>query len=221
MRGNQSDFSLLRGLSRARSIINAMLGHLAEFELVAPKGPASFKLPENAISDESTDLPKPVRNMGSIYVQQTVRLSEVIDRLSDELETSAKTDAQLRMLCTIPGIGPDTAGAVTALAPDLDMFDSGSNFAAWLSLMPRQRSTCGKARPGAVSKMGQDDIRGLQIVCALRLIRWAVRKGGSERRWLAALVARKPMTVATVTLANKMARMIGTHSAKQENYRMA
>lgn len=159
--------------------------------------------------------------MGSIYVQQIARLSEVIDPLSDELETSAKTDAQLRMLCTIPGIGPDTAGAVTALAPDLDMFDIGSNFAAWLSLMPRQRSTCGKARPGSVSKMEQDDIRGLQIVCALRLIRWAVRKGGSERRWLAALVAREPMTVATVTLANKMARMIRTHSAKQENYRMA
>ena len=33
-----------------------------------------------------------------------------------------------------------TAGAVAAFAPDLDTFDSGRNFAAWLGLVPRQRS---------------------------------------------------------------------------------
>ena len=31
-----------------------------------------------------------------------------------ELEAASKTDAQLRRLCTIPGIGPVTAGAVSA-----------------------------------------------------------------------------------------------------------
>ncbi len=49
-------------------------------------------------------------------------------------------------ICTIPGIGPVTAGAVAAFAPDLDTFDSGRNFAAWLGLVPRQRST--GTRPG-------------------------------------------------------------------------
>lgn len=202
-------------------LINALRGHLAEFGLVAPKGPASLKLLENALADQSTDLPEPVRQMGSIYVEQIARLTEVIDRLSDELESSSKTDEQLRRLCTIPGIGPVTAGAVAAFAPDLDTFDSGRNFAAWLGLVPRQRSTGGKARLGSVSKMGQTDIRRLLIVGAMSVIRWVVRRGGSTNRWLAALVARKPKMVAAVALANKMARMIWALSTKQENYRMA
>jgi transposase len=210
-----------RMVRQRTQLINALRGHLAEFGLVAPKGPASLKLLKNALADESSDLPEPVRHMGSIYVEQIARLTEVIDRLSDELESSSKTDEQLRRLCTIPGIGPVTAGAVAAFAPDLDTFDSGRNFAAWLGLVPRQRSTGGKTRLGSVSKMGQTDIRRLLIVGAMSVIRWVVRKGGSANRWLAALVARKPKMVAAVALANKMARMIWAVTTKQENYRMA
>jgi transposase len=128
---------------------------------------------------------------------------------------------QLRRLCTIPGIGPVTAGAVAAFAPDLDTFDSGRNFAAWLGLVPRQKSTGGKARLGSVSKMGQTDTSRLLIVGVMSVIRRVVRRGGSTNRWLAALLARKPKMVAAVALANKMARMIWAFSTKQENYRMA
>lgn len=42
----------------------------------------------------------------------------------------------------------------------------------------------------------------------MSVIRWVVRKGGIENRWLADLVARKPKMVAAVALANKMARQI-------------
>jgi len=117
---------------------------------VAPKGPASLKVLENALEDEATDLPSPVREMGTIYLDQIARLTEVTEQLADELEAAAKTDVQLRRLCTIPGIGPVTAGAVAAFAPDLDTFDSGRNFAAWLGLVPRQRSTGGKTKLGSV-----------------------------------------------------------------------
>ena len=201
-------------------LINGLRGHLAEFGLVAPKGPASLKVLENALDDEATDLPSPVREMGAIYLDQIARLTAVIEQLADELQAASKADAQLRRLCTIPGIGPVTAGAVSAFAPDLDTFDSGRNFAAWLGLVPRQRSTGGKTRLGSVSKMGQTDIRRLLIVGAMSVIRWVVRKGGSANRWLAALVARKPRMVAAVALANKMARIIWAMTTKKEDYRM-
>jgi len=202
-------------------LINALRGHLAEFGLVAPKGPASLKVLETALADETSALPGAVREMGTIYVEQIARLTALIERLANELEAASKTDVQLRRLCSIPGIGPVTAGAVAAFAPDLDTFDSGRNFAAWLGLVPRQRSTGGKTRLGSVSKMGQTDIRRLLIVGAMSVIRWVVRKGGSTNRWLAALIARKPRMVATVALANKMARMIWAVTTKQEDYRMA
>ncbi|MGP9790232.1 transposase [Roseinatronobacter sp. NSM] len=187
--------------------------------------------------------------MGSIYVEQIAHLTEVIDRLAGELETSSKTDEQLRRLCTIPGIGPVTAGAVAAFAPDIDTFDSGRNFAAWLGVGSVTRTDRVPARTAATkvdgrkgqtgisrAKMGQTDIRRLLIVGASRqrrAFRWVVRKGGSANRWLAALVARKPKMVAAVALANsercsatgssasRTARMIWALSTKQKNYRMA
>ena len=202
-------------------LINALRGHLAEFGLVAPKGPASLRVLEAALADETSVLPVQVREMGAIYLDQIASLTEVIERLAHELEAASKTDDQLRRLCTIPGIGPVTAAAVAAFAPDLDTFDSGRNFAAWLGLVPRQRSTGGKTRLGSVSKMGQTDIRRLLIVGAMSVIRWVVRKGGSANRWLATLVMRKPKMVAAVALANKMARMIWALTTKEQDYRMA
>lgn len=177
-------------------LIDALRGHLAEFGLVAPKGPASLTLLENTLAEGTADLPGPLREMGAVYLMQIANLTEVIERLAVKLEAATKTNEELRRLCTIPGIGPVAAGAVAAFAPDLDTFDSGRTFAAWLGLVPRQRSTGGKARLGAISKMGQTDIRPLLIVGAMSVIRWVVRKGSSPNRWLAALVARKPKMVA-------------------------
>ena len=170
-------------------LINSLRGHLAEFGLVAPKGPANLSLLEKAMTSSETDLPDAVREMGRIYLEQIGALTQVIERLANELKNASKTDAELRRLCTVPGVGPVTAGAIAAFAPDLRTFENGRNFAAWLGLVPRQRSTGGKARLGAVSKMGQTDIRKLLIVGAMSVIRWVVRKGGSANRWLTALVA--------------------------------
>lgn len=104
---------------------------------------------------------KPVHAMGAVCLVQIADLTEVIERLAAELDAASKTDADLRRLRTIPGIGPVAAGAAAALAPDLDRFDSGRDFAAWLGLVPRQRSTGGRAKLGAVSETGQSDSRRL------------------------------------------------------------
>lgn len=37
---------------------------------------------------------------------------------------------------TIPGIGPITATAISALAPPLETFGKGRDLAAWLGLVP-------------------------------------------------------------------------------------
>jgi transposase len=108
-----------------------------------------------------------------------------------------------------------------AFAPDPKAFFSGRNFAAWLGLVPRQRSTGGKTRLGGVSKMGQTDIRRLLIVGAMSRIRWIVRKGVLPDTWLGRLVGRKPRMVAALALANKMARIFWAMMTSQENYETA
>ncbi|WP_081355304.1 transposase, partial [Agrobacterium vitis] len=99
-------------------------------------------------------------------------LTEKIDGLMLKLREATKANEDMRRLCTVPGVGPVTAGAILAFAPDLRAFKSGRNFAAWLGLVPRQHSTGGKTRLGGVSKMGQTDIRKLLIVGAMSMIRW-------------------------------------------------
>ena len=117
-------------------------------------------------------------------------------------------------------MGPVTAGAVMAFAPDLRTFSSGRNFAAWLDLVPKQRSTGGKTRLGGVSKMGPN-IRKLLIVGAMSRIRWIIRKGVLPDNWLGQLVGRKPRMVAAVALANKTARIIWAVMTREQNYGMA
>lgn len=202
-------------------LINALRGHLAEFGIIAAKGPANIKVLEHALARDETDLPTAVRATGKLYVMQIARLTELIDQLAKELHEATRCDEDLRRLCTMPGVGPVTAGAIAAFAPDLNSFSNGRNFAAWLGLVPRQHSTGGKTRLGAVSKMGQCDIRKLLIVGAMSVIRWVVRKGILADNWLGRLLSRKPRMVAAVALANKMARAIWAMMTKGENYRIA
>jgi transposase len=201
--------------------INALRGHLAEFGLVFAQGIPHLKDIRTAMQDESIDLPESVRDIAQLYLDHIDMLSAKIDELSLKLREAIQVNAEMRRLCTVPGVGPVTAGAIMAFAPDLCTFASGRNFAAWLGLVPRQRSTGGKARLGAMSKMGQSDIRKLLVVGAMSRIRWIVRKGVLPDNWLGRLMARKPRMVVAVALANKMARIIWAMMTREENYRLA
>jgi enamine deaminase RidA (YjgF/YER057c/UK114 family) len=68
---------------------------------------------------------------------------------------AAREDEVSRRLMTIPGIGPISATAIAALAPPVETFAKGRDFAAWLGLTPLQRSTGGKQKLGTTSKMGE------------------------------------------------------------------
>ena len=202
-------------------LINALRGHLAEFGLVVAQGPGNLKTVVGMIDDGTIDLPDAVRDIARLYLDQIALLTAKIEELHSKLVASTKVDDAMRRLCTVPGVGPVTAGAILAFEPDLRSCACGRNYAAWLGLVPRQRSTGGKTRLGSVSKMGQADIRKLRIVRAMSRIRWIVRKGVLRDNWLGHVLGRKPRMVAAVALANKMARTIWAMMMREENYRMA
>ncbi len=124
-----------------------------------------------------------------------------------------------RCLQTMPGVGPLTALAVEAFAPDMAQFKCGRDFAAWLGLVPRQYSSGGKERLGRVSKAGQRDIRRLLIIGAMSRLNWLGRRTISEGSWLAKMLARKPRMLVAIALANKMARQLWAMLTKNEDYR--
>lgn len=109
-------------------------------------------------------------------------------------ETTKLSD-EMRRLCMVPGVGLMTAGAILAFAPDLQTFASGEKLRGLARLVPRQRSTGGKARLGATSKIGQSAIRKFLIVGAMSRIRWIVRNGVLPDNWLGHILRRKPLAI--------------------------
>jgi transposase len=74
-------------------------------------------------------------------------------------------------------------------------------------MTPRQSSSGGKERLGRITKMGDRYLRQLLIVGATSLVRCAREKPGTVDPRFVAPLARKPARVASVAIANMMARI--------------
>ena len=170
--------------------INALRGHLAEFGVVAPQGPAHVTRLAQALEDPTVALPDRVRTLGTLLFDRIVALDAEIAGLAKELRDCARHDDEAARLMTNTGVGPITAMALKAFAPPMESFRRGRDFAAWLGLVPRQHTTGGKPRLGKISKMGQRDLRRLLITGAMAVVHHAVRRGETKDPWLAGMLAR-------------------------------
>jgi transposase len=196
-------------------ITNAIRGHLAEYGHVAPKGVCYVE----RLIDQIDSLPAAAQPALRGLVQAMRALEEQIAGLDREIALRAKEDETARRLITIPGIGPVTAAALVALAPDPQAFRCGRDFAAWLGLTPLQKSTGGKQKLGQITKMGERTLRRLLVIGASAVIKQAVLRGAPAGSWLAQMLARKPRMLVAVALANKTARIVWALLAKGGIYR--
>src|SRR3954465_11962657 len=77
-------------------------------------------------------LPEIARPILQILIDTLHRLHAQIADLDREIVQRAHADETAHRLMTIPGIGPVTAVALTALAPPAQTFRRGRDFAAWV-----------------------------------------------------------------------------------------
>lgn len=120
---------------------------------------------------------------------------------------------------TIPGVGFITATAMAATVTDPSQFGSGRQSAARLGITPRQNSSGEKDRLGSISKTGDRYLRTLLVVGATSVIRYARGKNVTGAQWINELLARRPVRLVSVALANKTARIIWAVLARGESYR--
>jgi transposase len=200
-------------------IINALRGHLSEYGLIAPQGPAHVEQLIASIEDPASGIPDAARSCLVRLVEMLRLLKKQTEALDAEIAARAKQDDVARRLMTVPGIGPLIATAIEALAPPPETFRSGRDFAAWIGLTPVQKSTGGKERLGRTSRMGERTLRRLLIIAASGVVRWAKRKGVPAGSWLGRMLARKPPMLVIVALANKNARIAWALIAKGGVYR--
>jgi transposase len=199
-------------------LINAVRGHLAEFGLVGAQGPWNVPRLLARMQDDRC-VPQLARQVLELLAAQLDEVGQRIAAVDTRIMAGHKANPVSRRLVTIPGIGPLIATAIAATVPDPDVFRGGREFAAWLGLVPRQRSTGGKQRLGRISRLGDKYIRQLLIVGAQTvLLRSKVARSNA---WIQGLLARRPRLVVAVALANKMARIVWAVMAQGQSYRQA
>jgi transposase len=196
--------------------ISALRGHLAEFGLVAAQRPQGLGELLAALADLEDDrIPPRARAALASLVGQRRDLEAGIAGLDQRLVQMTRADPVCRALAEIAGVGPVIATAFPAAVPDPGRFSSGRHPAAWLSLVPGQRSTGGKPRPLGLSKRGDAGLGRQPIRGARALVRVSRgRRGGAWSRVEGSL-ARRPYNVVVAAVANKLRASSGRCRARR------
>jgi len=220
----------LLSLHRSRDLIvrqrtqtvNALRGLVAEFGHVVARniGNAS-RLAKDILEGNGPELPEMAEAAIGELCRHLLDLGDRVRWFDRQIATAARQDDRIRLLQTIPGVGPMTASAIVATVGTPDQFRNGREFAAWIGLTPLNRSTGGKERLGRISKMGDRYLRRLLVSGMTSRVRTARARPERADPWVAALLERKPTRLVTVAMANKTARIIWAVLTRNEAYRPA
>jgi transposase len=199
--------------------VNAIRAHLGEFGIVVSKGIHNVV----RLLEAARDVPNAARPALELLAGQLRALEERIEEATTRIMAAQRNDALARRLATIPGLGPIASSAFAAITPDVAAFRSARDYAAWLGLTPRAHSSGGKERLGRISKAGNRYLRRLLYLGAMALI--SAHRGrrvvSAEQAsdWLDRILARKPVKVAAIALAARMARTVWAFIARGSSYR--
>ncbi len=98
-------------------------------------------------------------------------LDKQIERLDVAVKQAADQHPQARLLMTQPGVGPITGLAFVLTLGDVTRFKRGKQVASYLGLIPREHSSGGKQRLGAINKQGNSFMRTLLVESAQTVTR--------------------------------------------------
>jgi transposase len=97
---------------------------------------------------------------------------ELVTAAEAKLDAIGQADERVRLLETVPGLGPRTAEAVVAHLGDPKRFRSGKQVAAYGGLVPRQYQSGEDDRRGRITKRGPAVLRKLLVQCAWAMLRY-------------------------------------------------
>lgn len=141
------------------------------------------------------------------------KLDEQIGEMDRAAEKAAQGDEVTRLLMTQPGVGPITALAFALTIGDATRFRRGKQVSSYLGLIPRERTSGGQQRLGAISKQGNRFLRMLLVEAAHS----AIRCDEGFRKQYLHRCHRMEKGVAKVAAARKLAVrlfwMMRTHTA--------
>jgi transposase len=128
-------------------------------------------------------------------------LEEQVAPLDRAVAEAAQHNPNARLLMTQPGVGPITALAFVLTIGDAGRFPRGKQVASYLGLIPREHSSAGRQKLGAITKQGNRMMRMLLVEAAHQ----AVRYDPEFRKQYLHRCHSMPKNVAQVAAARKLA----------------
>ena len=114
------------------------------------------------IADPSKQLSPAMITILSDMAEELTAINDRVAELDREIASHSRGNADTRRLMEIPGIGPTIASAHVAAVGDGGCFAKARDLSAWLSLVPRQIATGGKAGLIGISKHGKSYLRRIE-----------------------------------------------------------
>ncbi|MBC8752393.1 transposase [Paraburkholderia sp. WC7.3g] len=201
------------------ALANRLRGLLAEFGVFLPQGtrPLHEHLIER-VEDGSNELTGPARLALLRGWEQWQVLDEQIAWFDRQIAEHANRDPQAQRCMDVCGVGRLTASAAVATVVDARQFKNGRQMAAWLGIVPKQKSSGGKQRLGSITRQGNDYLRTLLFQGARSAVLTAHRRDDRLSRWIVQLQARVGYYKTLVAVANKHARILWAVLAKGEQF---
>ncbi|WP_292254459.1 IS110 family transposase [Mesorhizobium sp.] len=190
-------------------LVNQIRGLLSEHGIVIARDISQLRRSLAVIVGNDDDgLSDMVRSLMRELRAEMAELDDRIATYDRRIREIFRASEQCQRLGKIEGIGPVTATALIASVGNRTCFKNGRQFAAWLGLVPKQRSSGGRARLFGISKRGDRYLRTLMIHGARAALGKAAGKQDPRSLWLGKLRQRRHPNVAAVALANKNARIV-------------
>ena len=137
--------------------------------------------------------------------QELLTLLDQLDlslkKLDEAVEEQAQQSAAAVLLRTHPGVGPVTSLAFVLTLGPVARFERSKQVVSYLGLNPREHSSGGKQRLGAISKQGNPMMRSLLVEAGHS----AARLDAELRKDYQRLKLRRGTGVAKVAIARKLA----------------
>lgn len=186
-------------LVRTRTTVKNQLHALAISQGVCRKGKL-WSARGRAELDRLALLPWAARRRKELleWLQQ---LDGSVAELDQAVEEAAAGRAEVERLRTHPGVGPVVALAMVLTLGPVERFGNSRKGVSYLGLNPREHSSGGRQRLGAISKQGNSMMRWLLVEAA----QTAARFDPELRRTYQRLKFRRVSGVAKVAVARRLA----------------
>jgi transposase len=131
-------------------------------------------------------------------------LARQIKRVDKKLEQLGQSDPRVKLLQTVPGVGPRLAEAVVAHLDDPHRFRTARQVSAYAGLVPKQLESGTMKRVGRITHQGPSLLRGLLVEVAWMAYRhnaWArgvveqVSRGMKQRKKIAVVALARRLLV--------------------------